>query len=273
MSAPNQSMVLYRGGQDNSNSRYDGTGPWTTVVDGDGTLNAVDPTNATIAYAGRPQGFIFKTTDGGSTWRPITGFQGDPASDGRVEFVTPFVLDPSRPQRLLIGAYRLWESTDGGSSWHITAAGQDLSTTGSDAITTLAIAPSAASTIFAGTSDGNVQVTTNDGATWTNGTGLPGRWVTSATVNPMNPAVAWAGISGFNAATPSLPGHIFQITNGGQTWHNVSGNLPDAPVNALAVDPTGATLYVGTDAASWRRQRDVTRRCHGVWRRGRWRDR
>ncbi|HLH73260.1 MAG TPA: hypothetical protein VKX96_08245, partial [Chloroflexota bacterium] len=58
----------------------------------------------------------------------------------------------------------------------------------------------------------------------------------------------YVAYSGFNVATPSTPGHVFKTTDAGQTWTDVSGNLPDAPVNAIVLDPSDPnTLYVGTD--------------------------
>jgi len=43
-----------------------------------------------------------------------------------------------------------------------------------------------------------------------------------------------------DAATPRTPptsgvGHVFESTNGGRTWHNISGNLPDTPALQLVV--------------------------------------
>jgi photosystem II stability/assembly factor-like uncharacterized protein len=76
--------------------------------------------------------------------------------------------------------------------------------------------------------------------------------------------------SGFDGATPSTPGHVLMSTNGlgGATWTDLSGDLPDIPVNAIALDETKVKgqlvtgLYVGTDVgvfesldggAHWRR--------------------
>src|SRR5262249_27023271 len=63
---------------------------------------------------------------------------------------------------------------------------------------------------------------------------------------------AIATFSGFNANTPTAPGHVFRTVNGlsgSATWTNISGDLPDLPVNAIAIDPTSSPhiLYVGTD--------------------------
>jgi photosystem II stability/assembly factor-like uncharacterized protein len=41
--------------------------------------------------------------------------------------------------------------------------------------------------------------------------------------------------------------HVFKTTNGGATWENLSGNLPNAPVNDIVVDSERGTVFVGTD--------------------------
>ena len=93
---------------------------------------------------------------------------------------------------------------------------------------------------------GQIRTGTN-GRTWTLGTGLPGRYVTAIAPSATDPRVAWAAVSGFNANTPGKSGHVFQTTDGGATWSDKSGDLPDSPVNSLTLDAAG-TLYAGTDA-------------------------
>ena len=44
--------------------------------------------------------------------------------------------------------------------------------------------------------------------------------------------------NGFNQATPGQPGHVFKTTDGGKHWQDISGNLPDVPVNSLVLDPS-----------------------------------
>ena len=61
---------------------------------------------------------------------------------------------------------------------------------------------------------------------------------------------AYVGIMGFSTA--NFPtSHVWQTTNGGSSWTDFSANLPDAPVNAVVVDPattgTPGRVYVATD--------------------------
>ena len=163
----------------------------------------------------------------------------------------PVVMDPSNPQRLYLGTHRVYRSTNGAASW--TAISPDL-TDGSGGgnlvfgtMTTLAVAPSAPGTVYAGSDDGNVHVTTNDGGSWTEiDAGLPLRWVTRVAVDPQNASIAYVTFSGYKQ-DDFLP-HVFRTTNFGGTWTDISSNLPEAPVNDLVVDPDNTShLYIGTD--------------------------
>jgi len=61
--------------------------------------------------------------------------------------------------------------------------------------------------------------------------------------------VVWCGCSSF------LGGHLFRSANGGATWTDRSGNLPDIPVNAIVVDPTNARrIFAATDHGVYRSQ-------------------
>ncbi len=78
-------------------------------------------------------------------------------------------------------------------------------------------------------------------------TGLPNRYISGVTVDPSNPAHAYAVFSGFSRHW--IPGggvgHVFETTNGGQSWTDISGNLPDIPGDALVL--ANGRLALGTD--------------------------
>jgi len=65
-------------------------------------------------------------------------------------------------------------------------------------------------------------------------------------------------VSGYRNGDPSA--HVFLTTNGGTSWVDISGGLPDAPVNDLALDPRNpAVLYAASDVGVF--ARDAT----GTW--------
>jgi hypothetical protein len=115
------------------------------------------------------------------------------------------------------------------------------------------------STAWAGTTKGRVFVSTNANAdpasavTWTriDTPTTPNRFVSSINVDPTNPNHAWISYSGFNANTPSTPGHLFEVTfdpgTGTATWQDRSYDWGDLPMNDLAVDTVTGDLYAASD--------------------------
>jgi Abnormal spindle-like microcephaly-assoc'd, ASPM-SPD-2-Hydin/Cep192 domain 4 len=71
--------------------------------------------------------------------------------------------------------------------------------------------------------------------------------VTQVAADPKDPLTAYATFSGFSGFTDSL-GHVFESPDGSTGWTDISGNLPNVPVNDIVVDPdVPNTLYVATD--------------------------
>lgn len=254
--------TYYGGTQDNGTVRTVGVGAWTTSLGGDGGATAVDYATPTTVYTEYVYLNFQRSFNSGVTWsRSMSGIptSGGAQSDGtsdRCAFIAPFVMDPSNPQILVAGTYRVYRTTNGGTTWGAISA--DLTGEAGGAlgvgsfgsvISALAIAKSDGATIYAGTtgadSAARVQVTTNTGTTWVNVTKapLPNRAVTSIAVDPTNAGRAFVGFSGYAS------GHVFRTTNRGVSWSNVSGNLPDVPVNAIAIDTANPQTHivVGTD--------------------------
>jgi hypothetical protein len=77
----------------------------------------------------------------------------------------------------------------------------------------------------------------------------PNRYVTGVYIDPDDSNHAWISYSGFNAATPSTPGHVFSVTYdpgaGTATWDSLDGTLGDLPLTDVVVD--GITVYVLSD--------------------------
>jgi uncharacterized repeat protein (TIGR01451 family) len=112
--------------------------------------------------------------------------------------------------------------------------------------------------VYAGTDEGWIQVSadavTAENPSWHRvGVGtLPDRPVDQFAVDRSNWRIAYAAYGGFGPATPGNSGHVFATTDGGAHWKNISGNLPDVPVNTIVLDPANAsTLYVGTDVGAF----------------------
>jgi len=245
---PANPAVALGGTQDNGTLLYSGKPNWNQVACGDGGYSIIDPAQPSIQYTACNGISIGKSTVSGAfgSWSLVTS--GIDTSD-RSEFIPPLVIDPSRPARLYFGTYRVYQTLNGASSW--TAISGDL-TEGNGSITTLAVAPTNSNVVYSGSSDSQVYVTTNAGkgtaSSWKNVTnGLPPRAITDVVVHPESATTAFVTYSGFTGFGDSQ-GHIFKTTDGGEKWTDISGNLPNTPVNFLAVDPDlPSFLFAATD--------------------------
>ncbi len=118
-------------------------------------------------------------------------------------------------------------------------------------VSSLAESPLQAGKLVSGTTDGNVWWRSAAGA-WTNVTaGLPNRYVTSTHCSPTATNRLFTTHSGikYNEDIP----HIHRSDNNGQTWTNISGDLPQVPVNDLFVLPGHAdsVLFAATDVGTY----------------------
>jgi photosystem II stability/assembly factor-like uncharacterized protein len=246
---------LYGGTQDNSTVRTlaGGTSDWDVIFGGDGFYVNVHPTNPDLIYAESQFGNLGRSPDGGFNWVDVT-----PPGSGadRTNWSTPVKLDPVDPDILYYGSQRLWRSPDGGDNW--AAVSGDLTGWVSGAvlgtITTIGVSPSDHHVVWIGTDDGRVWrgVETAGVFAWTNVTSapLPPRWVTRVVPHPTDATRAWVTFSGLK--WQDAESHVFATTDAGASWTDVSGNLPNVPVNGMTVDPADPNvLFVGTDLGAY----------------------
>ena len=242
----------YGGTQDNGTLRTlsGGEDNWEAIYGGDGFYVIVDPTDARYVYAESQNGGLGRSTNGGLPSSFIPATNGIASSD-RKNWSTPIEIDPQNPRVLYYGANRLYRTRNRAASW--TAISPDLTNGPSPAnlvygtLTTIAVSPLDSNLIYIGTDDANVWRTHDGGLNWQRlNTNLPRRWVTRVAADPVNVQAAYVTFSG-HASGSYLP-HIFRTTNQGDTWTDISGNLPAAPINDVVIDPKNtATLYLGTD--------------------------
>jgi hypothetical protein len=91
----------------------------------------------------------------------------------------------------------------------------------------------------------NLYRSSNSGNTFTGiASGLPGRTITSIAVHPDSANTVLVSFSGFGA------GKVYKTSTGGSSWINISGNLPDTPVNDILIYYPGvptSIYYAATD--------------------------
>ncbi len=248
----NNPQKLYGGTQDNNTIRTQ-TGnldDWHGLIGGDGFYVIVDFTDPDIIYAESQNGYLQKSTDGGLNFdNARTGInQNEPTN-----WSTPVVMDPNNHNVLYYGTDRVYRTTNGANNW--IAVSPDLTDgipgTRLGTVTTIDVAPTDSNVIYAGTDDSHVWVTTDYGTTWTDISGsLPYRWVTRLKVDPNNKNNVYVTFSGLKWHDPQP--HVFKSNDMGANWTDISSNLPDAPVNAFAIDNNDANkLYLGSDVGAF----------------------
>ena len=187
----------------------------------------------------------------------------------------PLVQDPSASSTLYLGCNNLSRSTNRGANWTQIAAPDlltgpsppDDSTTNNPlyagqfaTVSTIGVSASDPKTLYAGTDNGRLWKTSTLGTSWQEFPNpfapAPARWVTSVIVDPADAGHAYASYGGFRDGYRSA--NVYETTSSGHTtkWKNVSGNLPNAPVNFLAYDRPNDTLYAATDLGVFFMQHD-----------------
>ncbi|HTK28867.1 MAG TPA: hypothetical protein VL309_04920 [Vicinamibacterales bacterium] len=252
-----------------------GNDEWYNVASGDGFEAFADPRNSRIVYA-ESQGGNVNRVDRPTAERKAIKPQAAPGEPPlRWNWDTPMMLSPHSPDALLMGANRLFRSTDAGHSWtaispdltaHIDretlslmgVSAKDITLAKNDGvsaygtITTFSESPKKAGLFYAGADDGTVSMSRDDGRTWTNVSGrVPGV--------PKNTYVSRVAASAFEEGTAYLTfdGHreddytpyVFTTSDYGQTWRSIASDLPKGQVvRCITEDPkNGSVLYLGTE--------------------------
>ena len=250
------------------------------MTSGDGGNVNVDPTDWHYVYGTyfAPPAQIYRMTDGGGGFFQNKFILNGINVNDRAEFYMPLVLNQQNPNQLFTGTYRVYRSDNakepaaGDVLWSLISP--DLTShctgpapNGARNCTLTAIGLGGGTGVYAGTNDGLLWVSpdgqTSSNPTWIqlghsgqNGSQdgthsdvwLPQRPVSGIAVDRSNWRIAYVAYNGFDAATSNRPGHVFKTTDGGQTFQNITSNLPDTPVNWLVLDPAFPdTIYAATD--------------------------
>lgn len=262
-------LTIIGGTQDNGTLRYTpagGTAGWTSPFGGDGGFSASDPVDSTVHYGEYVYLNVHRLTSAsiysdyisgsvGAGWKAAPYTIPD-AQNYTANFIAPIALDPNNANRLLAGGQQLWRTNDAktantsttGPSWYSikTATG----VTGySGYISAIAVAQGNSDIVWVGYNNGDVYVTANGTATnpvWSrvdlNTPVLPNRAALRIAIDRNDSNTVYVSFGGYST------GNLWRTRDGGLTWANIHGNLPAAPVRALALHPNDSRwLYVGTE--------------------------
>jgi len=248
----NNPQRLYGGTQDNGTLRTNngGINDWDRIFGGDGFYVIVDYTNPDIIFAESQNGNLGKSYDGGNSFYWATN--GISENEPR-NWSTPVVMDPKDHQIMYYGTNHLYRTTNGSDYWSSISPDLTNGYTGSrpGTISTIDVSPVNTDIIWVGTSDSRVWVSLDNGINWTDvSEELPNRWVSRVVSDPNEENVAYVTFTGLKWADPEP--HVFRTDDNGESWTDISSNLPDAPINAFAIDYIDNNyLFVGSDLGAY----------------------
>ena len=239
------------GTQDNGTAKFTGAAEWPVVTGGDGGDVAIEPDNPLNMWAEYVFLTMFASSNGGVSWAIV----GPP--DANPRFISPFEMDPLDPEHVVAGGQQIWDTTLGVAT---TSADWDalfdlgaprqataISVHGSD-IYAAWCGPCNPSSFTPGTPFA-AGLVSNVGGTFHElaGAGLPNRYITSTLVDPADVNHVWVTVSGFSRRwIPAAGiGHVFESTDGGESFTDISSDLPDIPTNDILM--IGGKLVVATD--------------------------
>lgn len=287
---------VYGSQQDNSSvaiaSRSDdgaiGRDNWYAVGGGEAGYIAPDPADPNVVYAGDYQGNITRfdrrtnQVQSVSVWPELTDARGAAPLEHRFQWTAPIVISPQDPNTVYYGGERVFKTSDGGMHWEaispdltrndkskqIASGGpitiDDTGTEYYDTVFSIAPSPVAKGLIWAGTDDGLIQITQDEGKNWKNATpkDLP-EWsrVSLIEASPFDAGTAYVAID--RHQNDDLGIYIYKTADYGATWKRLGNGIPDgAFVRAVREDPKKkGLLYAGTergiyvsfdDGANWR---------------------
>ena len=233
--------------------------PWKHVYldrwgGGDSYYTLVDPTDQNIVYYEHQFGDLRRKDLRDGSTRSIRPRAAKDAPPLRRNWMTPVVISHHNPFTLYYGAHKLFKSINRGDNW--TCISPDLTTQPGPekqgdvpygTITTISESRLRAGLIYVGTDDGNVQITRDDGISWTKiSDELPGKWVSRVTASEHELATVYVSFTGYRE--DDFEKYLYMSDDFGKTWESIAGNLPSESINAIAEDHRDKDiLYIGTD--------------------------
>jgi photosystem II stability/assembly factor-like uncharacterized protein len=230
---------------------------WFPVGPGESGYTIPDPLDPDVVYNAGPGGSVVRVSKTTGQVRDISPAPVSFGSKYRFNWTIPMVFSPQDPHLLYLGTQFLLKTSNGGTSWE--AVSRDLTRVRPDEKdskqmqgTILTIAPSEVTegVIWAGTDDGNIQVTKDAGRSWQNVTPPNvSEWSTVSIVEAshFDAGTAYAAVNRNNHDDPHP--HIFRTRDFGQTWQETVRGIREIDfVRTVREDPARkGLLYAGTE--------------------------
>ncbi len=249
---------------------------WQEIGFSDGMYQQVDKAGPRYVYSSATQGSYTRVDVISGIKRPI----GPTAPDGErysFDWTSPGMASDHQEGLFYMGGNRLFISRDFGDSFEATedvSRGIDLSQRsllgvpyddfyisandgvgGFGVITTLDESPLDMTVLWIGTDDGNLKVSRDQGASWTevsgNVPGLPDEtYVSRVVASGAELGTAYATFDGHRNG--DFAPYVYRTTDFGATWTPLNAGLPEGSVNVLVEHPDNAdVLFLGTEHSAW----------------------
>jgi photosystem II stability/assembly factor-like uncharacterized protein len=251
---------------------------WTAAPGGEGSYQAIDPENPNIVYSHSFYGNFTRedlsipqppgrrgranpaATRASSSSGPQRSTPIRPNEDKlRAQWMAPIIISPHKHSTIYAGFQYVFRSTDRGATWQRISAdltdndpSRMLRHSSSEipyqTIVALAESPRKQGLLYAGTDDGRLHVTMNDGKHWSEITaGLRGRkWISR--VVPSQHVDGTVYVTQRGREDDDFAPYIYKSTDYGGTFTSIVNNIPAGCVNVVREDPGDPNvLYAGTD--------------------------
>jgi photosystem II stability/assembly factor-like uncharacterized protein len=231
---------------------------------GEGSNHAIDPLNQNLVYSHEFYGNFTRTdlaqlngdrrNAGGRSIRPEA-----PGEALRAQWMAPVVLSPRDPATVYVGYQFLFRSPDRGESWQRISPdlsaddpSQMLPLNASEVpyqtIVAISESPRRPGLIYAGTDDGHLQVTMDDGRTWTDLTSrLPAhKWISSVVASQHQDGTVYVTQRG--REDDDFAPYVYRSTNFGRSFSSITQGIPAGSINVIREDPVDPrVLFAGSD--------------------------
>ncbi len=229
---------------------------WEYTLGAEGSTHIVDPRDHNTILASLFYGKLAKAT--------VDGYPGDmryvlPATypeeaDLRGQWMAPSLFSPQNPDIVYHGVQYLMRSDDLGDTWEMISP--DLTTNDPEkrgdisyqTISAIDESPFRHGLIYCGTDDGKLWRTKDGGEHWEEilKNPMPERWVSRIVASKYEMGTVYVTQTGRRDDDAAV--YIWRSTDFGETWEDISANIPVGPVNVIREDHLDRDIiYAGTD--------------------------